>query len=921
MGSFPLLTAGELDGARLRWQARVPGSAAAALYENVERALVDPAFQAPLQLGLASNLFQIQGLLLELSLAYRCSGEERYLEPVRRCLAGFADERVRRARLPSEVHLSFVVVGLAVAHELCGEAIDLGLLQDTVATVVGELYDASSREEWGDRIPKRNAWNHTAVAYAAIGCGGMLCRGRHPQAEQWLQASLERVRLFFADGVTEEGMTREGLAYCGFVFRNFAPLLLAARNEGIWDYRLLEDNRHLERLRLVPRWYAIEIFPGGSWMQPINDSYWSPRRAMGGFLPVFGALAAPLTAWVQEMLFGARGDGTHGADRSMSASSLFESVLWPPAAGADEAAVELPEMLADPVVGYIAERVREAPSSGFSLNCGEYLGGIHDQSDNGSVTLFAGKVPVLIDSGAANDPVEGSASSSHGHNVVLIDGRGQFPAGGGAGCTGRIAHAESHALATVLTMDLTAAYDARGHNPVARAIRHCVFGKRPFSYLLIVDDFSRPGSQEAVYEQIFHTPPVAESAPVGGGVELRIEFEDAVATAILRPLDEGVTTTETTFRPHDLELFPVHAVWRLRRTGGHLVMPTLLLAYDGERPEVQSTFDARAGRITMRWEIAGRSGVDVVQLTPGSPAAAVLTRDGARLPGAERLLVCEPAADAAAYVATGRASGGVPPVRDAAPQPVDERALARRRRLRRLIESVDALDGSLDGDGRVLAPEGVHEEIAARGRIGRELLEQFVTLAELDPDAGVLDLECGTGQQATPLIHYLRWGSYTGFDHDEESVAWCRRELAPRNPRFRFELLDTRAPEAGSRGARHWRPPRLPAQDECCDFVVATSMFATAEIDERSAGACLGELMRVLRDDGAIFLATSLGDRGSVLDWLRSELPGVAESKAKLAVDRVAVGAFAGLSTRVGPDALVLRRVRRLVARSPVGYV
>lgn len=169
---------------------------------------------------------------------------------------------------------------------------------------------------------------------------------------------------------------------------------------------------------------------------------------------------------------------------------------------------ELPEVLADPVVGYIAERVYDKePRSSFSFNCGEFLGGIHDQSDNGSITLFAGEVPLLIDSGAANDPEEGSPSSSYGHNLVLIDGRGQIPSGKGVGCTGRIVHAERHPQATVITADLTAAYTARGYNLVHHAIRHCVFAKRPFAYLLVVDDFCRPRGERAVFEQLFHTPP------------------------------------------------------------------------------------------------------------------------------------------------------------------------------------------------------------------------------------------------------------------------------------------------------------------------------------------------------------------------------------------------------------------------------
>ena len=344
MAGFQLLTTGELEAARLRWHERAPGGAAARLHENAELALSEPRYRSPLELGLASNLFQVQNILLEAALAFACSGEQRYLQPVERCLRDIADERLRKARLPNEVHKAFVVVGLAVAHELCGETIDRALLKDTVAILTAELHQAAAHEEWGDRVLKRNAWNHTAVAYAAIGCGGLLCDEHDPRARLWLTDALDRVRLFFADGLTEAGMTREGLTYCGFAFRNLAPLLLAARNAGVWDYRSPTENPHVERLRKVPGWYAIETLPTGRWLQPINDSYWSPKRAMGGFLPTFAALDGALTAWVYEMLLGERGDGSHGQDRGMATSTLFESLLWAPSPTAE---VTLPEVLAD----------------------------------------------------------------------------------------------------------------------------------------------------------------------------------------------------------------------------------------------------------------------------------------------------------------------------------------------------------------------------------------------------------------------------------------------------------------------------------------------------------------------------------------------------------------------------------------------
>jgi SAM-dependent methyltransferase len=917
MGSFPFITVDELASARTRWDLRAPDTAGLRLRENAESILLDPTFRAPLDLRLQSNLFQIQGILFEASLAFRLSGEERFLEPVVCCVEAIADERLRRMRLPNEMHLAFTLVGLAVAHELCGEAVDQGLIAVTASAIAAELHDAAGREEWGDRLPKRNAWNHTAVVFSAIGCGGLLCRDSDSRAERWLADALERLELFFADGITDEGMTREGHAYCGFAFRNAAPLLLACRNAGSWDYRSAHENPYVERLRRVPRWYAIDAFPGGSWMQPINDSYWAPCPAMWGFLPTFGPLDPALTAWVYDMLIGARGDGTHGRDASLAASSLFESVLWAPAPASADGAIELPDALADPTIGYLAECVRETPRSSFSFNCGEFIGGIHDQSDNGSVTLFAGDVPLLIDSGAANDPVEGSASSSRGHNLVLIDGRGQLPSGQGAGCTGEIVRAERHRLATTITADLTASYAARGYNPVRHAIRHCVFGKHPFTYLLVVDDFARPRGEQAAFDQLFHTPPVAEASREGSELRLRIEFEGEASGLVIRPLDSDAGLEETSFKQHDTALFAEHAVWRVRRAGGQLAMPTLLIPYeDSQPPRVLADYEPGAGRVTLRWRVAGVEGLDALEFAPGSAQAARLTRDGAPLVGAEVLFALQPGATVQVQAAAGgmarpasgvratvgrlRKLGGTPsslrtPAGATTDQDVDEQALRRRRRLQRLVKSVEALDGDPPSSAD-------HVEGMPTRRMSQDLLEHLVAFAELDPDANVLEIGCGRGHLARPLIHYLRWGSYIGVDARAESVAWCREELAPRSPRLQFECSDMS--DAGPNGAQG-----LTYQDERFDFIVATSLFKAAGSTE--PGTCFEEFARVLRDDGLVFLAVSLEHSGpAIATGLERTQPRNGARRAGLVVDRLALGALAALDQQLPPDILILKRKR-----------
>jgi SAM-dependent methyltransferase len=120
-------------------------------------------------------------------------------------------------------------------------------------------------------------------------------------------------------------------------------------------------------------------------------------------------------------------------------------------------------------------------------------------------------------------------------------------------------------------------------------------------------------------------------------------------------------------------------------------------------------------------------------------------------------------------------------------------------------------------------------------RLAGDLLEQLVCIADLDPDAAVLELDCGRGALATALLHYLRYGTYVGLDRQAAAVDWCRQQLAPRNPRFHFEQLSS--------------PTELPLRDESFDFVVLAG----------DTSAALAEVKRVLRIGGAVFLSGSSG--------------------------------------------------------------
>ncbi len=341
---------------------------------------------------------------------------------------------------------------------------------------------------------------------------------------------------------------------------------------------------------------------------------------------------------------------------------------------------------------------------------------------------------------------------------------------------------------------------------------------------------------------------------------MRIEFADKARGLELRPLDDGaVILEEEDFAQHDKALFSPHLLWRIRRAGeGRVTMPTLVLPFiEGKAPQVVASIDSELGQVVLRWQMDEEQGTDALSFTPGATTAATFTRDGQAPEGEELLIDASATARGGDGVASGVAAamGRLRSVVGVSSKAMDERALRRRRRLRRMVVGIEAFEG--EGDAG----------------LGREFLEQLVSFADLDPDDSVLELGCGAGHVARALLHYLRYGSYMGLDPSAESVAWCSGKLTPRNPRFTFARWD--AAQA------------LPCKDESLDFVLTTT-------------SCTPELARVLRDGGAVFLTTTLdGDGGENAVDHTAGVP-------RLTVDRTARGALSGLHPQ--PDIVVLRR-------------
>ncbi len=108
-------------------------------------------------------------------------------------------------------------------------------------------------------------------------------------------------------------------------------------------------------------------------------------------------------------------------------------------------------------------------------------------------------------------------------------------------------------------------------------------------------------------------------------------------------------------------------------------------------------------------------------------------------------------------------------------------------------------------------------------RVGDEFAE-ILKRHGLSPEMEILDVGCGQGRMARPLVDYLDSGSYTGFDIVKSGIDWCHKHYAD-VPNFKFEhapVFNARYNAGGTFEASEFV---YPYPDNQFDMAFLTSVF------------------------------------------------------------------------------------------------
>jgi SAM-dependent methyltransferase len=142
---------------------------------------------------------------------------------------------------------------------------------------------------------------------------------------------------------------------------------------------------------------------------------------------------------------------------------------------------------------------------------------------------------------------------------------------------------------------------------------------------------------------------------------------------------------------------------------------------------------------------------------------------------------------------------------------------------------------------------------------GERMVRALADLCGLESDDRVLEVGCGCGRLALALAERLGpEGRYEGFDVAPTLVDWCRANLEPVLPNFRFRLVDVAAPSHNPGGAVAASDFRFFYENETFDLAILASVFT--HMAAEGIENYVAEAARVPKPSGRCFATLFLFD-------------------------------------------------------------
>jgi len=146
-------------------------------------------------------------------------------------------------------------------------------------------------------------------------------------------------------------------------------------------------------------------------------------------------------------------------------------------------------------------------------------------------------------------------------------------------------------------------------------------------------------------------------------------------------------------------------------------------------------------------------------------------------------------------------------------------------------------------------------------KAGDDIVKTCVEIGDLQPQHHLLDVGCGIGRIALPLLDFLSpAGAYEGFDVIPSGIDWLRRFVTVKFPYFRFHHADgihsgLYNPQGGSDPSRF----AFPYRQNSFDLAVAVSVFT--HMTPPGVSRYLVETGRTLKPGGRLLCTAYLLDR------------------------------------------------------------